>query len=85
MCLSPDTTRQVIAGIKSNPYHEQGNLTLCASFFSNSNVSKDDEAYAKELLQEIVSRPDLYITSYDYVYLRKFFIGSMSARKRYGK
>lgn len=85
VCLYPDYTRQVVGRLKQSAWHQQGKLIICASYFKNGSVEKEYEEKAKALLQEMVSMPNLYITSYDYKYLRQFFIGSMSARKKYGK
>jgi len=84
-CLSPDYTRQVIERLKRSPWYKQDKILICASYFKNNKIAKEDEERATLLLQEMVSMPNLFITSYDYKHLRNFFIGSMSARKRYGK
>jgi len=84
-CLYPDSTRQVVERLKKHTWHQDGKLLICASYFKNNQIEPDKEEKAKQLLMEMVSMPNLYITTYDYKLLRKFFVGSMTARKNYGK
>ena len=85
MCLNPDYTRLVTDRIKSSAFQKKGDLTLCTTFFKSNQLQKDEEEQAKNLLMEIASEPKLFIVSYNYDYLRKFFVGSMTAKRSYGK
>jgi uncharacterized protein YegL len=82
LCQSPDETKKIAAELKQN-----NKIMICSSLFTQASKIKDEDdetVKARTVLSDIASAPQLYKTTYKEADLRKFFISSMSAKRKFG-
>jgi uncharacterized protein YegL len=82
LCQSPDETKNIAAELKRND-----KIMICSSLFTQASKIKDEDdetVKARTVLSDIASAPQLYKTTYKEADLRKFFISSMSAKRKFG-
>jgi uncharacterized protein YegL len=80
LCQAPDITKEVATKLKQND-----KIMICSSLFTQlAKVGETETSEAKTVLAEIASAPNLYKTTYGETDLRKFFISSMSAKRKFG-